>query len=108
MRSVPSSLRKWFVFHFVVDMLTGIPLLFFPQVIVPLLGLTDLVAVRVVGAAMLAIGGASLVVRNSTREVFDALLVLKIIWSSFAIVGLIWSILVRGSAETLARLQSGD
>ena len=90
MNEVPNSLRTWFVIHFVVDILVGIPLLFFPEAIMPLLGWTviDPVASRVVGAALMGIGIESYLGRNASAEVFRAMLNLKVIWSSSAIVGI--------------------
>lgn len=89
-KQVPSSLRVWFVIHFAVDMLFAIPLLFFPEVIMPLLGwkVVDPVMSRLVGAALLGIGGESLLGRNASREVFLAMLNLKILWASGAVLGI--------------------
>lgn len=90
MPEVPNSLRIWFVIHFVVDMLVGIPLLFFPEIVMPLLGWTtiDPIASRVVGAALMGIGTESYLGRNAGLEVFRAMLNLKVIWSSSAIIGI--------------------
>ena len=90
MKEVPNALRTWFVVHFVVDMLTGIPLLFFPEAVMPLLGWTtiDPIASRVVGAALMGIGIESYLGRNANREVFQAMLNLKVIWSGSAIFGI--------------------
>ena len=90
MKEVPNSLRTWFVIHFVMDMLTGIPLLFFPEAVMPLLGWTtvDPIATRVVGAALMGIGIESYLGRNASIEVFRAMLNLKVIWSSSAILGI--------------------
>ncbi|MEE8357084.1 MAG: hypothetical protein V3R33_07215 [Anaerolineales bacterium] len=89
-KQVPSSLRIWFVIHFAVDMLFAIPLLFFPEFLMPLLGwdVVDPVMSRLVGAALLGIGGESLLGRNASREVFLAMLNLKIIWASGAVLGI--------------------
>jgi thiol:disulfide interchange protein len=85
--SVPPGLRIWFVVHFVADMLFGIPLLFFPRWLLPLLGWTtyDPLTSRLVGAALMGIGLESLFGRNSAKETFHAMLNLKIIWASSAI-----------------------
>jgi len=90
MKEVPHSLRTWFVIHFVVDILTGIPLLFFPEVVMSLLGWTtvDPIASRVVGAALMGIGIESYLGRNASIDVFRAMLNLKVIWSSSAILGI--------------------
>lgn len=91
MKEIPDNLRTWFVIHFVVDMLLGIPLLLFPEIVMPLLGWNpiDPIASRVVGAALMGIGIESYLGRNASIEVFRAMLNLKVIWSSSAILG-IW------------------
>lgn len=90
MNEIPASLRSWFVIHFVVDMLTGVPMLLFPEAVLPLLGWepVDPIASRVVGAALMGIGIESWLGRNSSRVVFQAMLNLKVIWSSSAILGI--------------------
>jgi hypothetical protein len=90
MKEVPQSLRTWFIIHFAADMLVGIPLLLFPELVMPLLGwkTIDPIASRVVGAAMMGIGIESWLGRNAGVEVFLAMLNLKVIWSSSAILGI--------------------
>jgi hypothetical protein len=87
---IPPALRTWFVIHFVVDMLFGIPLLLFPGLIMPWFGWTEIdpIMPRLVGAALLGIGGGSLLSRNASQEVFQGLLSLKIIWAAGAILGI--------------------
>jgi hypothetical protein len=87
---IPRGLKTWFVIHFVVDLLFAIPLLFLPELILPWFGWEsfDPVMPRLVGAALLGIGGESLFSRNAPREAFKALLRLKIIWASSAILAL--------------------
>ena len=89
-KQIPSSLRVWFVIHFIVDILFAIPLLFFPEFLMPVLGwdIVDPVMSRLVGAALLGIGGESLLGRNASREVFLAMLNLKILWASGAVLGI--------------------
>lgn len=84
---IPHSLRTWFVIHFAADMLFGLPLLFFPRSLLPLLGWTtyDPMTSRLVGAALMGIGLESLLGRNASAETFRAMLNLKIIWASSAI-----------------------
>ncbi len=86
-KAIPNGLRTWFVIHFVADMLFGIPLLFFPHLLLPLLGWTtyDPLTSRLVGAALMGIGLESLLGRNASAETFRAMLNLKIIWASSAI-----------------------
>jgi len=100
MKEVPNSLRTWFVIHFYADMLFGIPLLILPETIMPLLGWSaiDPISTRVVGAALMGIGIESYLGRNASIEVFRAMLNLKVIWSSSAILGIglgIW----KGGAQ---------
>ena len=97
-KEIPLSLRTWFVIHFVVDMLFAIPLLFFPEIIMPLLGwkVVDPITSRLVGAALLGIGGESLLGRNASRETFQAMLNLKIIWAIGAVLGIGLGILQGG------------
>ncbi|NJN80145.1 MAG: hypothetical protein HC797_06585 [Anaerolineales bacterium] len=88
--SLPAGLRTWFVIHFVIDMLVGIPLLFFPEVIMPLLGWSpiDPIASRIVGAALMGIGIESWIGRNASLDVYRAMLNLKVIWSSSAMLAI--------------------
>lgn len=98
MKEVPTSLRTWFIIHFIVDMFTGIPLLIFPELVLPVLGWNtiDPIATRVVGAALMAIGIESWLGRNAGVEVFRAMLTLKVIWSSCAILGIGLGLLMGG------------
>ena len=107
MKNVPKSLRVWFVIHFVVDMVFAIPMMVAPEWVLSLSGLTDvadglagtaflpqeILFVRLVAAALFGIGGVSLWVRDESKEVFVALLKLKVIWSGAAIVALVWALL---------------
>ncbi len=79
---VPSSLRTWFVIHFLADVIFVLPLFLAPRWTLSLLGwpAVDPLATRLVAAA------------------FRALLNLKIIWSAAATVGLVWSELEGGPA----------
>ena len=87
---VPKSLRFWFVVHFCVDMIFAIPLLFYPEKPMVLLGWSaiDPIMPRLVGAALLGIGLESFLGRKSSREVYNRMLSLKIIWSSGAIIAI--------------------
>ena len=90
MKSIPSSLRSWFVIHFVADMIFAIPLLFAPEWTLDLLqlGAESTVAARLVGAALIGIGGNSLLMRHEGVETYLSMLNLKILWSGAAILGL--------------------
>jgi hypothetical protein len=87
---IPASLRAWFVVHFLVDVVCAVPLLLVPELVLPRLGWTtvDPVTTRLVGAALLAIGVQSWRGRNGGVAEFRAMLALKVIWSSAAILGL--------------------
>jgi hypothetical protein len=84
---VPNSLRAWFVIHFIADILFGIPLLFFPQVVLNFFDWAtyDPIMTRLVGAALMGIGIESLLGRNASAETFHAMLNLKVIWASSAL-----------------------
>jgi uncharacterized membrane protein len=81
--------------HFAVDLVFGLPLLLIPEEILIQMGwqMVDPLSSRLVGAALLAIGGESLLSRNASREVYQALLSLKVIWASTALVAIFLSIL---------------
>jgi hypothetical protein len=95
---VPKNLRTWFVVHFITDYLFGIPLLVAPVLTLSLLGWStiDPATTRLVGAALLGIGGESLLGINARLDTYIALLNLKIIWSLSAILGILLSI-IQGS-----------
>ncbi len=96
---VPASLRAWFVVHFAVDMLFGIPLLVAPTLALPLFGwqVVDPLTSRLVGAALMGIGLESLLGRNASLETYRAMLNLKIIWASSAVLGIGLSLLIEGA-----------
>ncbi|MBT3314608.1 MAG: hypothetical protein HN390_08335 [Anaerolineae bacterium] len=87
---VPKSLRTWFVIHFIADFLFAIPLLFAPVWMLSLFGWpsVDPFTARLVGAALVGIGGASLLERNASAGTFRAMLNLKLLWSSTAVIGM--------------------
>jgi hypothetical protein len=101
---IPTSLRTWFVVHAFVDLVCGIPLLLFPEALLPRLGWTvvDPVTTRLVAAALIAIGAQSWRGRNDGVESYRAMLSLKVIWSAMAIVGL--TIAIGRGAPPLAFL----
>jgi hypothetical protein len=86
-KAVPDGLRTWFIIHFVADMLFGVPLLFFPHLLLSLLGWTtyDPLTSRLVGAALIGIGLESLLGRNADAATFRAMLNLNVIWASSAL-----------------------
>jgi len=99
---VPDALRTWFVIHFVVDLVVGVPLLIAPAAVLGAFGWSPLDpgATRLVAAALLAIGLSSYRVRGEGIEVFRAFLSLKIIWSLLAIFALFAAI--GGGAPSVA------
>ncbi len=101
-KPLPQSLRIWFVIHFAVDIVFAIPLFFFPEVIMPMFGwrVVDPITTRLVGAALLSIGVESLLGRNASREVFKAMLNLKIIWAFGAVLGI--GLGIRAGGPSLA------
>lgn len=94
-QDVPAGLRRWFVVHFAVDLLVAVPLFIAPREVLGLLGWleVDPAMSRLVAAALFAIGIQSLLGRNEPRRTFLAMLTLKLIWSSFAILGILVSAL---------------
>lgn len=97
-RIVPPSLKVWFVIHFAADIGFALPLFLAPRAFLGMLGWTEVdpVASRLVAAALFGIGVQSLLGRNESIDAFRGMLNLKIIWSSTAIIGLVWSALDGG------------
>lgn len=95
---VPLSLRRWFVVHFVADVVVALPLFLAPRAALELLGWTsiDPLATRLVAAALLGIGIESFVGRTAGVEGFRGMLNLKIVWSAAATLGILWSQLEGG------------
>ena len=98
MKKIPQSLRTWFVIHFIVDIIFAIPLLIAPVWLLQLLGFTvvEPIMTRLVGAALVGIGGASLLTRNKGRESYHSLLTLKILWSLTVILILVIALFQNG------------
>ncbi|MBA3397860.1 MAG: hypothetical protein H0T89_34870 [Deltaproteobacteria bacterium] len=95
---VPQSLRRWFVVHFIADMLAAIPLFVAPVQVLGWLGWTavDPISTRLVAAALFGIGIESYLGRNASADAFRAMLNLKVIWSATAAIGVLWSQLEGG------------
>jgi hypothetical protein len=91
---VPSALRRWFVVHFAADLLFALPMFIAPVPFLRLFGWVhvDPIATRLVAAALFGIGIQSLLGRNEDRDTYRAMLTLKVIWSSTATLGIVWSI----------------
>lgn len=94
-KTIPNSLRTWFKIHFLIDFLFGIPLIFAPYWTLNLFGFTtiDPFTTRLVGAALIGIGGVSLLANKEGLESYNTLLSLKIIWSLAAILAIIITII---------------
>lgn len=90
--NLPPSLKIWFKIHFFADILFALPLMIAPRWILSFFGFTEITPVlaRLVGAALVGIGITSLFTK--TKEQFEIMLTLKIIWSVAAIFGLVWSL----------------
>jgi hypothetical protein len=82
----------------VIDFIFAIPLLIAPVWLLALFGFDnpDPFTARLVGAALLGIGGESLLGWNGAVEAFRAMLNLKIIWSLAAITGIILTLIFSG------------
>jgi len=98
----PSALRTWFVAHFAVDWAVGIPLLVAPESLLRFFGWHEIdpIATRLFAAALLAIGGQSLLGRNGSVNEFRAMLNLKLIWAAAAVIALGIGALSGGPALT--------
>ncbi len=91
---IPQALKTWFTLHFFADMAFGIPLLLAPLWTMKVFGFHtgDPMMARLVGAALLAIGATSLITKHASLDSYRTMLVLKLIWSSSAILGIALSI----------------
>jgi hypothetical protein len=101
-QAVPTSLRRWFVAHFVADIVFAVPMIVAPVLTLRAFGWSavDPVTTRLVGAALIGIGVQSLLGRDEDVEVFRAMLTLKCLWSGAAVVGLALSIAQGAPAMT--------
>ncbi|PYN79295.1 MAG: hypothetical protein DMD97_04785 [Candidatus Rokuibacteriota bacterium] len=102
MVEAPSALRRWFVFYFAVDWAVGVPLLVAPEILLRFFGWHEIdpIATRLFAAALLAIGGQSLLGRNGSVNEFRAMLNLKLIWAAAAVIALGIGVLSGGPALT--------
>ena len=93
MKSVPKSLRAWFIVHFFVDILFALPLIFAPEWTLKLMGfeVIDVFGARFVGAALFAIGAMSVIKNKAGPETYDVMLTLKILWGCTASFGILLS-----------------
>src|SRR2546422_8721778 len=102
MVEAPSALRRWFVFYFAVDWAVGVPLLVAPEILLRFFGWHEIdpIATRLFAAALIAIGGQSLLGRNGSVNEFRAMLNLKLIWAAAAAIALGIGVLGGGPALT--------
>ena len=96
--TVPPALRRWFVFHGLVDWIFAIPLFVAPDAFLRMLGwaVVDPMAARGVAAALVGIGTQSLLSRDAPAVVYRHMLSLKILWSFAATLGFAWTVLTSG------------
>lgn len=96
--TISKSLRTWFVIHCILDVTFAIPMLIAPVAFLSLFGwpTVDPFMTRLVAAALMGIGLESYLGRNAGVEAFQGMLNLKIIWSAFAVLGLVVSVLTLG------------
>jgi hypothetical protein len=95
---IPKSLRIWFVIHFILDMVFAIPLMIAPIFVLQAFGFegVEVLTARVVAAALIGIGGMSLIMHKKGVEEYKNMLNLKLIWSAAASIGILWTILEGG------------
>ncbi len=91
---VPLSLKRLFIFHFIVDYLIAVPLMFAPKTIMSLMGWQNAepVTARLVAAALMGIGGISFIARNAKADAYRHMLTMKLLWSGAAVLGLVISL----------------
>lgn len=91
MKNIPTSLRTWFVIHFIVDMIFGLPLLIAPVWLLGIFGIpiAATLTARLVGAGLISIGVMSFFARNENIPVYHALLNMKIVWSITAMIAIL-------------------
>src|SRR5262245_11993105 len=104
--NVAPSLRLWFLVHAAIDLVAALALLFAPEALLGRLGWTyvDPASARLVGAALLAIGGQSFLMRDAGPAVYRAMLGLKVIWSLSACFALVAAIGAGAPSATWAFL----
>ena len=92
--NVPNSLKIWFLIHFILDYLFAVPLILFPSQFLKFLGwiTIDNLSARLIGSALIGIGGVSLLQNKSNLDSYNSLLTLKILWSIAAIISILISI----------------
>jgi hypothetical protein len=97
-------LRRWFVVHFVADLLFAIPLFLAPTAFLSAVGwqAVDPFTARIAAAALFGVGIESWLGRNAGAESFLAMLNLKVIWSFACTAGIALSIVQGAQGRPLA------
>ena len=95
--AVPTGLRQWFIVHFFVDVIFAIPLFFMTETVLNIIGWPgiDPFAARLLAAALFGIGTESFLGRNGSIELLHGMLNLKLIWSFFAVVGIVVTMITK-------------
>ncbi|RAL25250.1 hypothetical protein DL240_03295 [Lujinxingia litoralis] len=98
--SVPAALRRWFIVHFVADLLFALPLMVAPTAFLTTLGWesVDPISARLVGAALIGIGVESWLGRDRPAESYRTMLRVKMLWSASAALGIAVS-MVQGAPQ---------
>lgn len=101
--AVPKTLKKWFIAHFIIDMLVAIPLFLFPVASLELLNRNDIdpLATRIIAAALFAIGITSYIGRNASLESYKNMLDLKIIWSGSVVAAILFTVVQNDKFMTV-------
>ncbi len=101
---VPRALKAAFVVHFILDVVSAVPLMLAPVAVLTWLGWQDVdpITTRMVAAALFGIGIESWLGRNAGAAAYRGMLNLKIIWSAGAVAGLIASLVQMGRGGPLA------
>jgi len=98
--TIPTGLRHWFVAHFIIDILFAVPLILFPALLLQVLGFetTNVLLARLIGAALVGIGGVSFIMHKKDISEYRAMLQLKLLWSGTAIIAIILSLNDTGTS----------
>ena len=90
--AIPKSLRQWFILHFIVDLIFAAALIFYPQQLLNLIGLQgEVISLRIIGAGLIGIGGASLLMHKGGKKEYSIMLNFKLLWSISAVLVLLFS-----------------
>jgi hypothetical protein len=106
---IPPALKSWFVVHCITDLVFALPLFFMPEQFLAFLGWPhfDPMTARLVAAALFGIGLESYFGRNAGREKYLGMLRLKRIWSGFAFLGIVFTMLQMETPAVIGWLLAG-